>query len=125
MGLSGLIEDHFKRLTTHFLECGFTPGDIRERFSAKGGRVNPKDTKEEEEEKARLAREQMEEQAEFLRRMIARTYNMNAVYFFRNVNYANAVFLNPLDIVALAAPTIEGSQCCTSSCRTGSSFLTP
>ena len=78
---------------------GGPPGNIRDRFSSKGSRVNPQRY-----ERGRGAREQMEEHAEFLRRVIAGAYSVNAVYFFRNANYANTVFLDPLDITRACRP---------------------
>ena len=68
------------------------PDEFREMFSTKENRVNPRDTKEEEEEKAKIAHEQLEDQVIFLRRVIAGAYDVNAVYVFRNVNYANAKY---------------------------------
>ena len=82
----------FKPLVIYILECGYTPDEFREMFSTKENRVNPRDTKEEEEDKAKIAHEQLEDQAIFLRRVIAGAYDVNAVYVFRNVNYANAKY---------------------------------
>lgn len=109
LGEDGFVRSYqgsliFKRLVVYVLERGFAPDDFRERFSTKGCRVNPKDTKEEEEEKARLAMIELEEQAEFMRRVVAEAYNVKAVYFFRDVNYANTVFLDPLDITCAYRP---------------------
>ena len=85
-----------KKLVIYVLECGYyTPDDFREIFSSRGQRLNPKDTKEDEE----AAHDQMEDQSIFMRRVIAGAFDVNAVYFFRNVNYANTVFHDPLDIL--------------------------
>ena len=85
-----------KKLVIYVLECGYyTPDDFREIFSSRGQRLNPKDTKEDEE----AAHDQMEDQSIFMRRVIAGAFDVNAVYLFRNVNYANTVFHDPLDIL--------------------------
>lgn len=85
-----------KKLVIYVLECGYyTPDDFREIFSSRGQRLNPKDTKEDEE----AAHDQMEDQSIFMRRVIAGAFDVNGVYFFRNVNYANTVFHDPLDIL--------------------------
>ena len=68
-------------------------------FHQKGERLSPKDTKEEEEEKVRIAQGQMEDQSIFMRTVIAETFGVNAAYFFRIVDYANTIFLDPLDLV--------------------------
>ena len=82
-----------------FAHIVYTPDDFRAMSSSKGERLSPKDTKEEEEEKVRIAQGQMEDQSIFMRTVIAGTFGVNAAYFFRSVDYANTIFLDPLDLV--------------------------
>jgi hypothetical protein len=104
LGEDGFIRSYrgsliFKELATYVLEPGYTPDDFRAMSSSKGERLSPKDTKEEEEEKVRIAQGQMEDQSIFMRTVIAGTFGVNAAYFFRIVDYANTIFLDPLDLV--------------------------
>ena len=50
------------------------------------------------------ARDALEMQSNFMRRVIAGAYGVNAVYFFRNVDYLNAITLNPVDIICAVKP---------------------
>ena len=52
----------------------------------------------------RRAREALELQSNFMRRVLAGAYGVNAVYFFRNVDYLNTITLNPVDIICAARP---------------------
>ena len=76
LGEDGFIRSYrgsliFKELATYVLEPGYTPDDFRAMSSSKGERLSPKDTKEEEEEKVRIAQGQMEDQSIFMRTVIA------------------------------------------------------
>ena len=90
----------FKRLIIYVLECGYTTKDLQETYG--GEQFEPlkkDDTPEEEIRKTLRACEALEAQSTFVRRVIAGAYGVNAVYFFRNVNYLNTVTLNPVDIL--------------------------
>ena len=78
-----------------------SPGNLRGRTvrtTLKGDAV------EEEIRKTLRAREALENQSTFVRRVIAGAYGVNAVYFFRNVNHLNTVTLNAVDILCASRP---------------------
>ena len=98
----------FKKLITYILECGYTYADLQNIFSEEAGEVLLKrDTAEEERRKSDNARINLDEQAHFVRRAIAGAYNVNAVYFFRNVDYQHSITLNPVDILCACRQQIR------------------
>ena len=98
----------FKKLITYVLECGYTLPDLQQIFYDESAEQLTKgDTAEEEYRKSTSAREQLDEQSYFVRRVIAGAYNVNAVYFFRNVDYQYSVTLNPMDILCACRPQIR------------------
>ena len=95
----------FKKLITYILECGFTYTDMQNALGeGVGDTLRLKDTAEEEKKKSEEARAKMDGQAYFVRRVIAGAYGVNAVYFFRNVEYQNSITLNPVDILCASRP---------------------
>ena len=66
--------------------------------------LKTKDTVEEERRKSEEARTKLDDQANFVRQVIAGAYNVNAVYFFRNVDYQYSITLNPVDILCASRP---------------------
>ena len=95
----------FKKLITYILECGFTYNDLQNALGeGVGDTLRSKDTAEEERKKSEEARTKMDGQAYFVRRVIAGAYGVNAVYFFRNVDYQNSITLNPVDILCASRP---------------------
>ena len=84
----------FKKLIIYLLECGYGSNDLRDMFGGEQFEGFKKsDTPEEEAKKTLRARDSLEIQATFIRRVLAGAYGVNAVYFFRNVNYLNTVTL--------------------------------
>ena len=74
----------------YLLECGYGGSDLRDMFGGEQFEgVKKSDTPEEEANKTFRARENLEIQSTFVRRVLAGAYGVNAVYFFRNVNYLN------------------------------------
>ena len=53
------------------------------------------------------AREALDRQSTFVRRVIAGAYRVNAVYFFRNVDFQNTATLNPVDILCACRPHLR------------------
>ena len=95
----------FKKLITYILECGFTYTDLQNALGdGVGDTLRLKDTAEEEKKKSEEARAKLDGQAYFVRRVIAGAYGVNAVYFFRNVEYQNSITLNPVDILCASRP---------------------
>ena len=98
----------FKKLLTYILECGYVFGDLQNIFSEEiVGPLKKDDTTEEETRKSSVAREALDIQSSFVRRVIAGAYKVNAVYFFRNVDFQNTVTLNPVDILCACRPHIR------------------
>ena len=98
----------FKKLVTYILECGYEFSDLQMIFSDEN--IQPLtrgDTAEEEMRKSTLARNSLDAQSTFIRRVIAGAYQVNAVYFFRNVDYQAAVTLNPVDILCACRPQLR------------------
>ena len=95
----------YKKLITYILECGYSYADLQ---NALGDGIveslKTKDTVEEERRKSEEARTKLDDQANFVRRVIAGAYNVNAVYFFRNVDYQYSITLNPVDILCASRP---------------------
>ena len=98
----------FKRLVTYTLECGYTFDDLQNLFVDENiAQLTKGDTTEEEMRKAANAREALDRQATLVRRIIAGAYKVNAVYFFRNVDFQNTITLNPVDIVCALRPQLR------------------
>ena len=57
--------------------------------------------------KSATAREALDRQSTFVRRVIAGAYRVNAVYFFRNVDFQNTATLNPVDILCACRPQLR------------------
>ena len=95
----------YKKLITYILECGYTYTDLQNALGdGTGDTLRVKDTVEEERRKSEEARTKLDDQAHFVRRVIAGAYNVNAVYFFRNVEYQYSITLNPVDILCASRP---------------------
>ena len=95
----------YKKLITYILECGYTYADLQNALGDETGDIlRKKDSSEEERKKSEHARTQLDDQAYFVRRVIAGAYNVNAVYFFRNVEYQYSITLNPVDLLCASRP---------------------
>ena len=95
----------YKKLITYILECGYTYADLQNALGdGTGDTMRKKDSAEEERKKSEHARMQLDDQANFVRRVIAGAYNVNAVYFFRNVEYQYSITLNPVDLLCACRP---------------------
>ena len=80
----------FKRLVTYTLDFGYTFDDLQNLFVDENiAQLAKGDTTEEEMRKAANAREALDRQTALVRRIIAGAYKVNAVYFFRNVDFQN------------------------------------
>ena len=98
----------FKKLLIYVLECGYAYSDLQHMFSDEHFEPLKKgDTTEEETRKSSTARDALDAQSTYVRRIIAGAYKVNAVYFFRNVDYQNTVTLDPVDIVCACRPQIR------------------
>ena len=98
----------FKKLITYVLECGYTLADLQNMFDDEDAvQLVKGDTAEEEHKKTTHARMLLDDQTHFVRRIIAGAYNVNAVYFFRNVDYQHSITLNPVDILCACRPHIR------------------
>ena len=98
----------FKKLVTYVLECGYTFDDLQTLFLDDNiAQLRKGDTTEEEMRKSANARESLERQSTMVRRIIAGAYRVNAVYFFRNVDFQNTATLNPVDIVCACRPQLR------------------
>ena len=100
----------FKRLIIYLSECGYGSNDLRDMFGGEEYEVLKKtDTPEEEAKKTLRARESLEIQSTFIRRVLAGAYGVKAMYFFRNVNYLNTATLDAVDILCTCRPQIRRS----------------
>ena len=98
----------FEKLLTYILECGYVFDDLQNMFSDENTEQLKKgDTAEEEMRKSSAAREALDRQSTFVRRVIAGAYRVNAVYFFRNVDFQNTATLNPVDILCACRPHLR------------------
>ena len=98
----------FKRLVTYTLECGYTFDDLQNLFVDENiAQLAKGDTSREEMRKAANAREALDRQETLVRRIIAGAYKVNAVYFFRNVDFQDTITLNPVDIVCALRPQLR------------------
>ena len=98
----------FKKLITYVLECGYAFTDLQYLFSDES--IEPLtrgDTAEEEARKSTKARDALDMQSTFVRQVIAGAYKVNAVYFFRNVDFQYTVTLNPVDILCACRPQLR------------------
>ena len=95
----------FKKLIIYILECGYSFRDLQEIYGGEQfDQLKRGDTPEEESMKTMRARDALEMQSNFMRRVIAGAYGVNAVYFFRHVDYLNTTTLNPVDIICAVRP---------------------
>ena len=98
----------FKTLVTYLLECGYASNDLKEQFGGEQFEgLHQDDTPEEEARKTFRARDSLEMQATFVRRVIAGAFGVNAVYFFRAVNYENTIYIDPVDIICACRPQLR------------------
>ena len=98
----------FKKLVTYVLECGYEFSDLQMIFGDDTiQHLTRGDTAEEEMRKSTIARNSLDAQSTFIRRVIAGAYQVSAVYFFRNVDFQAAVTLNPVDILCACRPQLR------------------
>ena len=98
----------FKKLLIYVLECGYTFDDLQNMFIDENiEQLKKGDTTEEEMRKSATAREALDRQSALVRRVIAGAYRVNAVYFFRNVDFQNTATLNPVDILCACRPHLR------------------
>ena len=67
-------------------------------------KLSKRDTTMDEMRKTTAARDALDRQDVMVRRIIAGAYRVNAVYFFRNVDFQDTITLNPVDIVCALRP---------------------
>ena len=97
-----------KRLVVYTLECGYTYEDLLNIFVDEDiEKLAKNDTSSDEMRKAANAREALDRQDTLVRRIIAGAYKVNAVYFFRNVDFQDTITLNPVDIVCALRPPLR------------------
>ena len=97
-----------KRLVVYTLECGYTYEDLLNIFVDEDiEKLAKYDTSSDEMRKAANAREALDRQDTLVRRIIAGAYKVNAVYFFRNVDFQDTITLNPVDIVCALRPPLR------------------
>ena len=97
-----------KRLAVYTLECGYTYEDLLNVFvDEEIEKLSKSDTSRDEMRKATNAREALDRQDTLVRRIIAGAYKVNAVYFFRNVDFQDTITLNPVDIVCALRPPLR------------------
>ena len=97
-----------KRLVVYTLECGYTYEDLLNVFvDEEIEKLSKSDTSRDEMRKATNAREALDRQDTLVRRIIAGAYKVNAVYFFRNVDFQDTITLNPVDIVCALRPPLR------------------
>eukprot|EP00435_Cladocopium_sp_Y103_P003466 s70_g1.t1 len=91
----------FKKLATYILECGYTADEFKARFAVDDSdrRKMKKETATEEEAAHELAVANLVQQSRFMRRFIAGGFDATAVYFFRNQQFINTIYLNPVDLI--------------------------
>ena len=98
----------FKKLLIYILECGYVFDDLQNMFIDENTEQLKKgDTAEKEMRKSSAAREALDRQSTFVRRVIVGAYRVNAVYFFRNVDFQNTATLNPVDILCACRPHLR------------------
>ena len=70
-------------------------------------KLSKRDTTMDEMRKTTAARDALDRQDVMVRRIIAGAYRVNAVYFFRNVDFQDTITLNPVDIVCALRPALR------------------
>ena len=113
IGQEGFVNAYYgaivlKRLVVYTLECGYTYEDLLNVFvDEEIEKLSKSDTSRDEMRKAINAREALDRQDVMVRRIIAGAYKVNAVYFFRNVDFQDTITLNPVDIVCALRPPLR------------------
>ena len=113
IGEEGFVNAYYgaivlKRLVVYTLECGYTYEDLLNVFvDEEIEKLSESDTSRDEMRKATNAREALDRQDVMVRRIIAGAYKVNAVYFFRNVDFQDTITLNPVDIVCALRPPLR------------------
>ena len=113
IGEEGFVNAYYgaivlKRLVVYTLECGYTYEDLLNIFVDEDiEKLAKSDTSSDEMRKAANAREALDRQDTLVRRIIAGAYKVNAVYFFRNVDFQDTITLNPVDIVCALRPPLR------------------
>ena len=113
IGEEGFVNAYYgaivlKRLVVYTLECGCTYEDLLNIFVDEDiEKLAKSDTSIDEMRKAANAREALYRQDTLVRRIIAGAYKVNAVYFFRNVDFQDTITLNPVDIVCALRPPLR------------------
>ena len=113
IGEEGFVNAYYgaivlKRLVVYTLECGYTYEDLLNIFVDEDiEKLAKYDTSSDEMRKAANAREALDRQDTLVRRIIAGAYKVNAVYFFRNVDFQDMITLNPVDIVCALRPPLR------------------
>ena len=113
IGEEGFVNAYYgaivlKRLVVYTLECGYTYEDLLNIFVDEDiEKLAKNDTSIDEMRKAANAREALDRQDTLVRRIIAGAYKVNAVYFFRNVDFQDTITLNPVDIVCALRPPLR------------------
>ena len=86
MGEDGFVNAYhgaqiFKKLIVYILECGYSFGDLQEIYGGEQfDQLKKNDTHEEEAMKTMRARDALEIQSNFMRRVLDGAYGVNAVY---------------------------------------------
>ena len=113
IGEEGFVNAYYgaivlKRLVVYTLECGYTYEDLLNIFVDEDiEKLAKSDTSSDEMRKAANAREALDRQDTLVRRIIAGAYKVNAVYFFRNVDFQDTITLNHVDIVCALRPPLR------------------
>ena len=113
IGEEGFVNAYYgaivlKRLVVYTLECGYTYEDLLNIFVDEDiEKLAKNDTSSDEMRKAANALEALDRQDTLVRRIIAGAYKVNAVYFFRNVDFQDTITLNPVDIVCALRPPLR------------------
>ena len=113
IGEEGFVNAYYgavvlKRLLIYTLECGYTYDDLQNIFfDEEMEKLSKRDTTMDEMRKTTAARDALDRQDVMVRRIIAGAYRVNAVYFFRNVDFQDTITLNPVDIVCALRPPLR------------------
>ena len=113
IGQEGFVNAYYgaivlKRLVVYTFECGYTYEDLLNVFvDEEIEKLSKSDTSRDEMRKAINAREALDRQDVMVRRIIAGAYKVNAVYFFRNVDFQDTITVNPVDIVCALRPPLR------------------
>ena len=113
IGEEGFVNAYYgsvvlKRLLVYTLECGYTYEDLQNIFfDEEMEKLSKYDSTRDEMRKTTAAREALDRQDVLVRRIIAGAYRVNAVYFFRNVDFQDTITLNPVDIVCALRPALR------------------